>query len=93
MTTPIPVRPAWYRNPLVWIVLVLVVPLAIAVALAPWLRPRLTAAVLDDCRRHYAEARSAADTAAADAYAPLRARSRNEPSVVCGDLRRRGRLR
>lgn len=86
-------RQPWTRNPLVWIVLIVAVPVLVALVLAPLIRPRLTAAVLDDCRRHYAAARTAADSAAADAYHPLRARSSTEHPYSCGELHRRGTLR
>ncbi|HEU4698979.1 MAG TPA: hypothetical protein VFS40_07360, partial [Gemmatimonadales bacterium] len=60
---PPPERPrAWYRNPLVWIVLIVAVPILIALVLAPIIRPRLTRAVRDECRQQYAQARTAADS-------------------------------
>ncbi|HEU4698540.1 MAG TPA: hypothetical protein VFS40_05135, partial [Gemmatimonadales bacterium] len=77
---------------LVWIVLIVAVPILIALVLAPIIRPRLTRAVRDECRQQYAQARTAADSAAADAFQPIRTRSSTEHPYTCGELRRRGAL-
>lgn len=84
----------WYRNPAIWILLVTAIPMAIAFVLAPRYRSRAESVLREECRRLYAEARTVADSTAADAEQPIKAKGRAGKSVVtCGELRRRGSLR
>jgi len=51
------------------------------------------AEVLDECRARYAEARSAADTAAVDAWQPTLHGAHRAGDPTCGPYRRRNMIR
>jgi hypothetical protein len=92
---PSPRPRPWWRHPVFWIAVIVVGGFAGAVGAALWTRPRLTAELVERCRARYAEARTAADSVAADEWQPFLTpgrRAREGQAVTCAVVRRSGHL-